>query len=104
MHIGVDHTCNMDRVGIVLIKMFDGMVIKLKDMRYVPQIKNFILFGALKAHGLEFTGKDGVLKVLKNFVVVLKCVRCNNLYYLKDNTVTRKMTISVGTDDDLTRL
>ena len=73
-------------------------------MRCVPQIKNFISVGALKARDLEFTGKDEVLKILKSSMVVLKGVRCNNFYYLKNNTVTRQLTTSVGTDDDLTRL
>ena len=40
----------LDRVGTVLIKMFDRMMRELKDVRYIPQIKkNLISIGALKA-------------------------------------------------------
>jgi len=49
-----DRPCHMDRTGIILVKMFDGMVRELKDVRYVPQLKrNLISVDALKALGLE---------------------------------------------------
>jgi len=34
----------------------------------------------------------------------MKGIRHNNLYYLKGNTVTGQVTISIGSDDDCTRL
>jgi len=61
-----DHICNMDGVGTVLIKMFDGMVRELKDVRYIPQIKkNLISVVALEAHGLEFSDRDRLFKVIQ---------------------------------------
>jgi len=74
---------------MVLIKMFDEMVRELKDVGCVPQIKkNLISVRGLEIHNLEFSGRDGVLKVLKSSMVILKGVRRNNLYYLMGNTVT----------------
>ena len=58
----------------------------------------------MEAHDIEFSARDKVLKVLKGSMVILKGVRCNNIYYLKDNTITGKLTTSVGINDDLTRL
>jgi len=67
---------------------------ELKHVRYVPKIKtNLISVGVLEIQGLEFTGRDGVFKLFKGFMVVLKGVRCNNLYYLKGNTVTRQLQL-----------
>jgi len=34
--MGDDHPCKEEGISIVRINMFDGMVRKLKDMRYVP--------------------------------------------------------------------
>jgi len=65
VQMGDDSTCRMDRVGTVLVKMFDEMVRKLKDERYFPQMKNLISIEALKAQDLEFSDRDGVLKMLK---------------------------------------
>ena len=49
-----DYLCNMEEIVTILIKMFDGMVQKLNEVRYVPQLKrNLISTGALEALGLE---------------------------------------------------
>ena len=38
-----DCPCNMKGIDIVHIKMFDGMIHELKEVRYVPQVKKKIL-------------------------------------------------------------
>ena len=97
MLMGDDPICNMDEIGIVLIKMINGMVKELKDVTYIPQIKkNLISIGALKTPGLEFYGRDGVLKMLKGSIVVLKGVKCIKLHYLKGNTIIGQLMTSVG--------
>ena len=53
--MGDDHPCRMDKIGTVLVKMFDGMVRELKDVRHVPQLKrNLVSVGALKALVLKY--------------------------------------------------
>ena len=37
--ISGDRLCNIEGIGTVHIKMFDGMVRKLNKVRYVPQLK-----------------------------------------------------------------
>jgi len=65
----------MERIGTVHIKMFDGMVQELKEVRYVPQLKrNLISVGALEALGLKVSIRDGVLKMIKGSMVILKGV------------------------------
>ena len=69
--------------------MFDEIVQELKDVRYVPQLKkNLFSIGVLKVLGLKVSIRDGVLKMVKGSMIVLKGVQHNNLYYLKGNTVT----------------
>ena len=61
--------------------MFDGMIRELKEVRYVPQLKrNLISVGALETLGLEVLTKDGILKMTKGSMVILKGVCQNNLY------------------------
>jgi len=80
--LGDDRPCNMKVIGTVQIKMFDGMIRELKEVRYVPQLKRkLISVGALKILGLQVSTKDGILKMTKGSMVVLKGVRRNNLYY-----------------------
>ena len=62
-------------VGIssIRIKMFDGRVRTLNDVRHVPVMrKNLFSLGALKAQGYKISGMDGVLKVTKGSMMVLK--------------------------------
>jgi len=49
--------------------------------------KNLISIGTLEALSLEVSIKDGILKMIKGSMVVLKSIRCNNLLYLKGSTV-----------------
>jgi len=87
--MGDDLPCHMKGIGTILIKMFDGMEQELKDVRYIPQLKrNLISVDALKALSLEVSIRDGVLKMVKGSIVVLKGVQHNYLYYLKGSTVT----------------
>ena len=74
-------------------------------MRYVPQLKrNLISVGALESLGLMVSIKEGVLRMTKGSMVVLKADRRNNLYYLKGSTVTGQVAASTGSDEDSTRL
>ena len=84
--------------------MFDGMVRKLKEVRYVPQLKrNLISVIALKTLGLVVSIRDGVLKMIKDSMVVMKDVRRNNLYYLKGSTITFQVETSISSDDVCTQ-
>ena len=103
--MGDDHPCIMEGVGTIQIKMFDVMIRELKEVRYVPQLKrNLISVGALEKLGLVVSIKEGVLKMTKGSMVVLKAVPQNNLYYLKGSTVTGQMAASTHSDKDSTRL
>jgi len=76
----------------------------LKDVRYVPQLKrNLISVGSLKALSLEVSIRD-VLKMVKGLMVVLKGARRNNLYYLKDSTITGQVMTFTNSDNDCTQL
>ena len=103
--MGDDHPCIMEGVGTIPIRMFDGMVRELKEVRYVPQLKrNLISVGALESLGLGVSIKEGVLKMTKGSMVVLKADRRNNLYYLKGSTVTGQVAASTSQKEDSIRL
>ena len=79
----------MKGIGTIQIKIFDGKIRELKEVRYVPQLKsNLNSVGALEALGLVISIRDGVLKMIKGSIVVMKGIRRENLYYLKGSTVT----------------
>jgi len=64
--MGDNHLCNIEGMSTVHIKMDNGIVLELKEVRYVPQLKrNLISVGALEALGLVISVRDSVLKMIK---------------------------------------
>ena len=56
----------MEEIGTVQIRMFDGMVRELKEVKYVPQVKkNIISVGALEALGHAVSVRYGVLIITR---------------------------------------
>ena len=69
-------------------------------MRYVPQLKrNLISVGALKILGLMVSIRDGVFKMTKGSMVVMKGIHRNNLFYLNGSTVIGQVETSISSDD-----
>jgi len=103
--MGDNHPCNIEGMGTVRIKMDDEIVRELKEVRYAPQLKrNLISVGTLEALGLVVSIRDGVLKMTKGSMVVMKGVRRNNLYYLKGSIVTGQVETSSSSDDGCTKV
>ena len=61
--------------------------------------KKIFSVGALEALGLVIYVRDGVLKMIRGSMVVMKGVRRDNLYYLKGSTVTGQVETSSSSDD-----
>jgi len=92
-------------VTIVRIKTDDGIVQELKEVRYVPQLKrSLISVGTLETLGLLVSIRDGVLKMIKGSIVVMKSILRNNLYYLKITIVTGQVETSISSDDVCTQV
>ena len=66
-----DRPCNMKEMSTVFIMMFDGMVRKLKEVRYISQLKKkSYLCWCHGSMGLEVSIRDGVLKMIRDSMVV----------------------------------
>jgi len=76
-----------------------------EEARYVSQLKmNLISVGALKALDPESSVRDGILKMTRGSMMILKGVQRNNLYYLNGSTTTRQVATSTNSDNDCIRL
>ncbi|BBH00104.1 hypothetical protein Prudu_010013 [Prunus dulcis] len=82
--MGNNNACKTQGIGKICLKMHDGTVRELSDVRYVPDMKkNLISLGALESKGLKITMEGGVLKAVHGALVVMKGTRRNNLYFLQ---------------------
>ncbi|KAG8492060.1 hypothetical protein CXB51_015686 [Gossypium anomalum] len=95
-------------VGTIKVKIFDGVVRTLSDVRYVPELKrNLILLSTLDSKGYRYTAESGVLKISKGSLVVMKGERKTaKLYVLQGSTVTGDAAVASSSlsDDDITKL
>jgi hypothetical protein len=56
-------------VGSIRIRMFDGIVRELTNVRYVPELKsNLISLGVLDSCGYNYTGQGGALTLSKGMI------------------------------------
>ncbi|XP_071704885.1 uncharacterized mitochondrial protein AtMg00300-like [Rutidosis leptorrhynchoides] len=104
--MGNDVACKVVGIGTIQIKMYDGTVRTLTEVRHVPELKkNLISLGTLESIGCEYRVRGGVLKVSRGALVVMKGERFNGLYLLKGNTVTGAAGVSSSDKDvDTTKL
>ncbi|KAK2997449.1 hypothetical protein RJ639_025454 [Escallonia herrerae] len=94
-------------IGTIKIKMFDGIVRTLGDVRYIPDLKkNLISLGTLDSIDCSISIKGGVMKVSKGAMVIMKGQKTGNLYKLMGKTVIGGASVSThaGSSNDNSEL
>ena len=82
--MGNDVPCKAIDIGSVQIKMHDGVVKTLIEVRHVLNLKkNMISLGIMNDKGYKFSCEDGILKVIKGSLVVMKGVKERTLFILQ---------------------
>lgn len=103
--LGNHASCKVVGIGTVKIKMFDGIVRVLMDVRHVPDLrKNLISLGTLDSKGYTYRGGGGAIRVSNGALIVMKGKKVNSMYTLEGSTVTGTATVSAMADSDVTRL
>ena len=94
-------TCKIVGVGSIQIKMFDGMVRTLSDVRHVPGLKkNLISLGTLDKNGCRIACQGGVLKVIRGSLIVMKGKMNRSLYTLEGSTISGSVNVSTSIMSD----
>jgi transposase InsO family protein len=84
--------------------MHDGIIKTLTDVRHIPDMsKNLIYLSTLDDKGYKYSGGDGVLKVSKGSLIVMRGnLKSANLYRLRGTTITGDAAVisnSLSTSD-----
>ena len=84
-----DATCKVVGIGTIKIKMFDNVVRTLGEVRHVPKVKkNLISLETLDSNGYCYNYENGLMKVSKGTMVVMKGQKVKgNIYKLLGNTI-----------------
>lgn len=72
-------------------------------MRHVPNLrKKLISLGVLEENGCKIILENGVLKIVRGLLIVMKGVRHMNLYPLICETVTGDLAVGISGSKDQT--
>jgi hypothetical protein len=85
--MGNDISCKVVGIGSIRIKMFDGSIKILNDVRHVlEKRKNLISLGVLDIGGYKSIVQGGVMKFYKGILLVMKAKNVGNLFLLEGRT------------------
>ncbi len=81
--------CDITGVGLVKIKMFNGVVRTLGGVAYVPKMRrNLISLGQLDSKGCRYLAVGGAMKITYGCLVLMKGEKCGDgLYSLSGSMV-----------------
>jgi hypothetical protein len=101
VYMGNDILCKVVGIGSIRIKMFDGTVKILTDVRHVPELrKNLISLGVLDTGGYKSIVQGGVMKVYKGILLVMKVKKVGNMFLLEGRTESDHVTTVSEKDND----
>jgi len=82
--MGNDYSCSIEGIGSIKFKMWDYSYRTLENVRVVPDLRrNLISLGMLDSNGDSYKSENGVLKVLRRSMVILKGILKKGLYVLQ---------------------
>ncbi|KAI5661862.1 hypothetical protein M9H77_21185 [Catharanthus roseus] len=94
VYIGNNQVCDVKSIGNIFIKIHDGVTRKLIKVRYVSDLRrNLISLSYLDSLGLSFKSKNGILRICKGNLVMLKGFKRESLYILIGKTVCKSTAL-----------
>ncbi|GLJ48423.1 hypothetical protein SUGI_1022100 [Cryptomeria japonica] len=85
--MGNTASCKTIGIGSIKIKMFDGVVKMLVEVRHILELKNnLVSLRFLDSSGYNFSCQGGVLRVSNGSLVIMEATKVGNLYRLEGNT------------------
>ncbi|KAL4312354.1 hypothetical protein GQ457_01G013740 [Hibiscus cannabinus] len=104
VYLGDDSCCNIVGIGEVRIRMYDGTVRTLCDVRHIPDLKkNLISLGTLHKNGFIPKADEDreTIRIVKGALIVMKGkITAGNIYKLLGSTVVGGANSVESCDDD----
>jgi 5'-3' exoribonuclease 2 len=89
-----DIFCKILGIDSIQLKMYDGTIRMLTNVRHVPKLRNNLIYlGFLDSSGYKCTIQGVVLKLSKGILLVMKAKRIRNLYQLEGRTESNQAGI-----------
>ena len=87
--MGNDHAMEICGIGTIKIKMFDGIIRTIQDVRHVKGLKkNLLSLGQLDELACKTHIENRIMKIVRGMLVVIKREKiATNLYMFKGETL-----------------
>ena len=103
MTLGDNHPCKVAGIGIVRVRMFDGIVKTMTNVKHIPELeKNLVSLGYLESSGYSFSNRarSRVLNISNGAMVVMRGRRLdNNLYHMEGSVVIEESDAAAAAQD-----
>ncbi|KAG6418890.1 hypothetical protein SASPL_121096 [Salvia splendens] len=94
VYMGNDQALEIAGVGTIKIKMFDGTVRTIQDVRHVRGLKkNLLSLGQLDDLGCKSRIENGILKVIKGVLVVMKAEKVGSNLTRNENVQSAEIQV-----------
>ena len=81
--MGNNIACKVVGIDTIRIKMHDGIIGTLTDVRHVPELKKILIsLRTLDSNKCTYETGSGVLRISKSALVMMKGKKINGLYTL----------------------
>ncbi|KAH9701426.1 hypothetical protein KPL71_024990 [Citrus sinensis] len=89
VYMGDDHALEIAGIGTIKIKIFDGTIRTIGEVRHVNGLKkNLLSLGQMDNHGYKNHVENGIMKIVKGALVLMKAEKIGaNLFMLKGETL-----------------
>ncbi|GFZ09851.1 PAM68-like protein [Actinidia rufa] len=88
LFLGDGTPCKIQGIGNVKIKIFDGAVLTLGGVVYIPKLRrNLISLSRMDSNGCKYFARGGAMKITCGGKVLMKGEKCEGLYRLIGKTV-----------------
>ena len=101
--LGDDHSCEVAEIGSIRVRMYDGIIRTLSNVKHVPKLKKKLIFlDYLEEQGYAFSSQagSGCLKISKEALVVMRGRRLsNNLYRMEGSVINYSVEVLVAAQE-----
>ncbi|KAH9784261.1 hypothetical protein KPL71_009581 [Citrus sinensis] len=89
VYMGNDHALEIAGIGTIKIKIFDGTISTIGEVRHVNGLKkNLLSLGQIDSHGCKTYVENEIMKIVKGALVLMKAEKIGaNLFMLKGETL-----------------
>ena len=84
-----DHALEITGIGTIKIKIFDGTIRTIEEVRHVKGLKkNLLSLGQMDSHGYKTHVENEITKIVKGALVLMKAEKIGaNVFMLKGETI-----------------